>query len=263
MQRWSDMRRIGMVLGLAVMGLGGCVTERAEPIEPTESGVTINERAEETSSEDIPVSTDKEVFGSMIEDVPKGTTRLVDAVTSQYTIQYTDGTSERPSKDGVIYETVIDDLGLIAIKLPNRDDSFGVFNYSRDKEWALHGIQHFTVPDTAGKVRHGLDFPVEELYVTNFEMSQLERPVEMWTLYDETQCITILVTDAFSVADGEVIERRDVSNERYRLNQPEGNGLYYVDQGKLIVVTGNVSEDVLLDLSDSLPEAWSADFPMK
>ncbi|WP_418508243.1 hypothetical protein ACNOIU_10770 [Exiguobacterium mexicanum] len=257
------MRRIGMILGLAVMGLGGYVAERAEPIEPTELGVTINESAEETSSKDIPVMTDKEEFGSMIEDVPKGTVRLVDAVTSQYTLQYTDGTSERPSKDGVIYETVIDDLGLIAIKLPNRDDSFGVFNYSRDEEWGLHGIQNFTIPEAAEKVRHGLDLPEEELFVDNFEMSQLERPVEMWTLYDETQCITILVTDAFSVADGELIEQRDVSNERYRLNQPEGNGLYYVDQGKLIVVTGNVSEDVLLDLSDSLPETWSADFPMK
>lgn len=257
------MRRIGMMLSLAVMGLSGCVAERAEPIEPTESGVTINESAEETSSKDIPVTTDKEVFGSMIEDVPKGTVRLVDAVTSQYTLQYTDGTSERPSRDGVIYETVIDDLGLIAIKLPNRDDSFGVFNYSRDEEWGLHGIQNFTIPEAAEKVRHGLDLPEEEQFVANFEMSQLERPVEMWTLYDETQCITILVTDASSVADGELIDRRDDSNERYRLNQPEGNGLFYVDQGKLIVVTGNVSEEVLLDLSDSLPEAWSVDFPIK
>ncbi|MFY9857079.1 MAG: hypothetical protein WAK79_03360, partial [Exiguobacterium chiriqhucha] len=87
------MRRIGMMLSLAVMGLSGCVAERAEPIEPSESGVTINESAEETSSKDIPVTTDKEVFGSMIEDVPKGTVRLVDAVTAQYTLQYTDGTS--------------------------------------------------------------------------------------------------------------------------------------------------------------------------
>ena len=94
-------------------------------------------------------------------------------------------------------------------------------------------------------------------------MNQLERPVEMWTLYDETERITILSTDAFSVTDGEVIDRRDVSNERYRLNQPVGNGLYYFDQGRLIVVTGNVSEETLLDLSDSLPEASSADFPMK
>lgn len=257
------MRRIGMMLGLAVMGLTGCVVERAEPIEPSESGVTINERAEETSSEDIQVTTDKEVFGSIIEDVPKGTVRLVDAVTAQYTLQYTDGTSERPSKDGVIYETVIDDLGLIAIKLPDREDSFGVFNYSRNEEWMLHGIQNFTIPEAAEKVHHGLDLPEAELFVDNFEMNQLERPVEMWTMYDETQIITILVTDAPSVADGELIERRDVSNVRYRLNQTKGNGLFYVDQGKLIVVTGNVSEEVLLNLSDSLPEVWSVDFPIK
>ncbi|UTT42067.1 hypothetical protein [Exiguobacterium aurantiacum] len=256
------MRRIGIVLGLAVIGLSGCVAERAEP---TESKITVSVNKEEIDStvSDVEETTAKEVFGSMIEDVPKGTTRLLDAVTAQYTLQYTDGTSERPSRDGVIYETVIDDLGLIAIKLPNRDDSFGVFNYSRDEEWALHGIQNVTIPETAEKVRHGLDLPEEELFVTHFEMNQLERPVEMWTLYDETQRITILSTDAFSVADGELIERRDVSNERYRLDQPEGRGLFYVDQGKLIVLTGDVSEEVLLNLSDSLPEASSADFPLK
>ncbi|MCT4782444.1 MULTISPECIES: hypothetical protein [Exiguobacterium] len=82
-------------------------------------------------------------------------------------------------------------------------------------------------------------------------------------MYDETQIITILMTDATSVADGELIERRDVSNERYRLNQPAGNGLYYFDQGRLIVVAGDVSEETLLDLSDSLPEASSSNFPIK
>ncbi|EPE62819.1 hypothetical protein L479_00777 [Exiguobacterium sp. S17] len=233
--------------------------------EPEETEITINVNEEETESSAVEVAetAGKEVFGSMIEDVPKGTNRLVDAVVAQYTIQYTDGTSERPSRDGVLFESVIGDIGLIAIKLPDRDSSFGVFNYSRNEEWVLHGIQNFTVPEAAEKVRHGLDLPEEELFVANFEMNQLEQPVEMWTLYDETQRITILVTDAFGVTEGELIERRDVSNERYRLDQPEGNGLYYVDQGKLIVVTGNVSEEVLLKLSDSLPEAWAADFPMK
>lgn len=66
------MRRIGMMLGLTVMGLSGCVAEQVEPIEPSESGVTINESAEETSSEEMPVSTDKEVFGSMLRTCRKG-----------------------------------------------------------------------------------------------------------------------------------------------------------------------------------------------
>ena len=259
------MRRIGMMLGLAVMGLSGCVAERAEPIEPMESKITVSVNKEEIDSSvsDVEETTDKEVFGSIIEDVPKGTVRLLDAVTAQYTLQYTDGTSERPSRDGVFYEMVIDDLGLIAIQLPNRDDAFGVFNYSRGEEWVLHGIQNVTIPETAVKVRHGLDLSEEELFVAHLKMDQLERPIEMWTLYDATQRITILSTDAFSVADGELIERRDVSNERYRLDQPEGRGLFYLNQGKLIVLTGDVSEEVLLKLSDSLPEAQAVDFPLK
>ncbi|MCT4796172.1 hypothetical protein [Exiguobacterium alkaliphilum] len=250
------MKRRWVIASLAVFGLSGCMAETPAPIERTESEVTSNEETESTSEE-------KDVFGSVIEDVPKGTVRLVDAVTAQYTLQYTDGTSEQPSKEGVFYETVLDNLGLIAIRLPDRDDSFGVFNYSRGEEWMLHGIQHLTVSKAAEKVRHGLDLPEAELFIAHFEMNQLERPVEMWTLYDETERITILSTDSFSVTGGELIDRRDVSNERYRLNQPVGNGLYYFDQGRLIVVTGNVSEETLLDLSDSLPEASSADFPIK
>lgn len=261
------MRRIGIMWSIAVIGLSGCAANEQTIVErgPSDTEVTINvnEGEAESSAVDVPETTEKEVFGSIIEDVPKGTVRLLDAVTAQYTLQYTDGTSERPSRDGVFYETVIDDLGLIAIQLPNRDDAFGVFNYSRGEEWVLHGIQNVTIPETAVKVRHGLDLSEEELFVAHLKMSQLERPIEMWTLYDETQRITILSTDAFSVADGELIERRDVSNERYRLDQPEGNGLFYLEQGKLIVVTGNVSEEVLLKLSDSLPEVWTGDFPMK
>lgn len=254
------MRRIGVIVGLVVVGLSGCGAER---IERTELGVAIQDKTEATASEDTPITTDKELFGSVIEDAPKGTVRLVDAVTAQYTLQYTDGTSERPSKDGVIYETVIDDLGLIAIELPNGDDSFGVFNYSRDEEWVLHGIQNVTIPEAAEKVRHGLDLSEEALFVAHLKMDQPERPVEMWTLYDEKQRITILVTDVFGSLDGEEIERGDGSDERYRLNQPVGNGLFYIEQDRLIVVTGDVSEDVLLKLSDSLPEAGSADFPIK
>ncbi|MCT4782445.1 MULTISPECIES: hypothetical protein [Exiguobacterium] len=169
------MKRLLVIASLAVFSLSGCLVETTAPIERTESEVTINEETKSTSEE-------KDVFGSVIEDVPKGTVRLVDAVTAQYTLQYTDGTSERPSKDGVIYETVIDNLGLIAIKLPNRDDSFGVFNYSRGEEWGLHGIQNFTIPEATEKVHHGLDLPEAELFVVNFEMNQLERPVEMWTM---------------------------------------------------------------------------------
>ncbi|OGX78264.1 hypothetical protein A6395_13055 [Exiguobacterium sp. SH31] len=256
-----------MVLSLAMIGLSACAMDEQKVVErePAHTEVTINVKEEEAKSSEVEVAEadEKEVLGSMIEDVPKGTNRLVDAVVAQYTIQYTDGTSERPSRDGVLYESVIGDIGLIAIKLPDHDSSFGVFNYSRNEEWVLHGIQNFTVPEAAEKVRHGLDLPKEELFVANFEMDQLERPVEMWTLYDETQRITIWVTDAFSVAEGELIERRDALNKRYRLNQPNGNGLFHLEQGKLIVVTGNVSEEVLLILSDSLPEVWAVDFPMK
>jgi hypothetical protein len=69
------------------------------------------------------------------------------------------------------------------------------------------------------------------------------------------------MTDAFSVGDGERINRQEDGVEYDRLNQPSGNGIYYISQDKLILVTGNLSEEELLTLADSLPEPSSVSFP--
>lgn len=247
------MKRIGLMCVL-VLGLTGCTT-----LEEKKVGTDI-EKIETSEMSQAPTS---EWVGTLIEDVPKGIESLADAVVHQITLQYQDGSEGHLSIKDVIYEATVGDIGLVAMAHPNRTPSFGVYHYSRDGEWVMHGIKHFGITDASDKRRHDLALPQDLMYTIDSEIDDVERPVKLWTLYDETQLITILMTDAFSVADGELIERRDVSNERYRLNQPEGNGLFYVDQGKLIVVTGNVSEKVLLNLSDSLPKAWSADFPLK
>lgn len=247
------MKRIGLMCVL-VLGLTGCTTSEEKKV-----GTDI-EKIETSEMSQAPTS---EWVGTLIEDVPKGIESLADAVVHQITLQYQDGSEGHLSIKDVIYEATVGDIGLVAMAHPNRTPSFGVYHYSRDGEWVMHGIKHFGITDASDKRRHDLALPQDLMYTIDSEIDDVERPVKLWTLYDETQLITILMTDAFSVADGELIERRDVSNERYRLNQPEGNGLFYVDQGKLIVVTGNVSEKVLLNLSDSLPEAWSADFPLK
>lgn len=261
------MKRIGIILSIGIIGLSGCVVSERTIVEhePAETEITIDVNEEDKNSSTMKDSeaAEKELLGTIIEDVSKGVNRLAEAVIAQFTIQYKDGTTDRLSEDGILFETVIGNIGIIATKLPDRDGSFGVFTYSRDKEWVMHGIQNFSVSDASAKVRHGLDLPQDKMFIINSELKDIEQPVELWTLYDETQLITILSTDVFSGAEGELIERRKGANERYRLDQPNGDGLFYFDQGKLVVVTGNVSEEVLLRLSDSLPEALSPDFPMK
>ena len=244
------MRRIGIVCVL-VLGLTGCTTS-----EETKS---IKKDRDEV--ETIEVTTSPEWVGTLVEDVPKGTESLSDAVVQQITLQYKDGSEGHLSKNDVIYETTVGNIGLIALGHPDQTPSFGVYHYSRDKEWVMHGMKHFGITDASDKRRHDLALPQDLMYTIDSEIDDVERPVKLWTLYDETQLVTILMTDAFSVGDGERINRHADGVEYYRLNQPSGNGIYYISQDKLILVTGNVSEEELLTLVDSLPEPSSESYP--
>lgn len=244
------MRRIG-VMCVLVLGLTGCTTS-----EETKS---IKKDRDEV--ETIEVTTSPEWVGTLVEDVPKGTESLSDAVVQQITLQYKDGSEGHLSKNDVIYETTVGNIGLIALGHPDQTPSFGVYHYSRDKEWVMHGMKHFGITDASDKRRHDLALPQDLMYTIDSEIDDVERPVKLWTLYDETQLVTILMTDAFSVGDGERINRHADGVEYYRLNQPSGNGIYYISQDKLILVTGNVSEEELLTLVDSLPEPSSESYP--
>ncbi|WP_215142065.1 hypothetical protein [Exiguobacterium qingdaonense] len=244
------MKRIGAMCVL-VLGLTGCTTSE-------ETGSVKKDRDE---VETIEVTTSPEWVGTLVEDVPKGTESLSDAVVQQITLQYKDGSEGHLSTKDVIYETTVGDIGLVAMAHPNQTPSFGVYHYSRDGEWVMHGMKHFGITDASVKRRHDLALPQDLMYTIDSEIEDVERPVKLWTLYDETQLVTILMTDAFSVGDGERINRHVDGVEYYRLNQPSGNGMYYISQNKLILVTGNVSEEELLTLVDSLPEPSSESFP--
>ena len=244
------MRRIG-VMCVLVLGLTGCTT--------SEETKAVEKDIEEV--ETIDLTTSPEWVGTLVEDVPKGTESLSDAVVQQITLQYKDGSEGHLSKNDVIYETTVGNIGLIALGHPDQTPSFGVYHYSRDKEWVMHGMKHFGINDASNKRRHGLALPKDSMYTIDSEIDEVERTVNLWTLYDESQLITILMTDAFSVGDGERINRHADRVEYYRLNQPSGNGIYYISQDKLILVTGNVSGEELVTLVDSLPEPSSRSFP--
>lgn len=245
------MKRIGLMCVL-VLGLTGCTTS-----EEKEVGTDIVE-IETSEVAQAPMS---EWVGTLIEDVPKGTESLADAVVHQITLQYQDGSEGHLSTKDVIYEATVGDIGLVAMAHPNQTPSFGVYHYSRDGEWVMHGMKHFEITDASEKSSHGLVLPEDSMYTIDSEIDDVERPVKLWTFYDESQLVTILMTDAFSVGDGERINRQSDGVEVDRLNQPSGNGIYFISQDKLILVTGNVSEEELLTLADSLPEPSSVSFP--
>lgn len=252
MKRGYQMKRIGAACVLT-LGLVGCTTPKE--MESVET-VQVEEVKEVKSIDESPLPR-QDVIGTTITDVPAGTERISDAVVAQITLQYEGESTGHLSKDMILTETMIGGIGLVAMTVPDRENPFGVFIYDREGEWGQRGMQRFGMPQSSTAVAHGLDFPVKEMNVIHSDYSGADWPVMLWTLYDEKRLISIISTDDFSEVEGEMSDQP----KRYVLDQSYGNGLYYLSQGRLIIVTGNISEEELLTLADSLPKPSSVSFP--
>ncbi|WP_214813702.1 hypothetical protein [Exiguobacterium sp. s196] len=248
------MKRIGIVCVL-VLGLAGCTpSEETKAVE--KAGV---EEVEQEGVIDESQFPDVDVTGTTIAEVQPGTERVSDAVVEQITLQYEDGSTRHLSKDHIITEAMVGGIGLVAMTVPDRENPFGVFIHDERNGWAQRGMQRFGIPETSSAFAHGLDLPNKEMEAISADYSGSDWSVKLWTLYDETRLISIIATDSFTEVEGEMSEQP----EPYVLEQSYGNGLYYLTQGKLIIVTGNISEEELLALADSLPEPSSVSFPFR
>ncbi|WP_337873594.1 hypothetical protein [Exiguobacterium sp.] len=248
------MKRIGVICVL-VLGLAGCMAPKE-----TKSVETVEvKKVEQVEGIDESQFPDAEVTGTMIAEVPPGTEKVSDAVVAQITLQYEDGSTKQLSKDHILTETMVGGIGLVAMTVPDRANPFGVFIHDGKKGWAQRGMQRFGVSETSNASTRGLDLPVKEMEVISSDYSVNDWPVKLWTLYDETRLISIIETDDFTEIEGEMSDQP----KPYLLEQAYGNGLYYLSQDKLIIVTGNISEEELLKLADSLPEPSSGSFPFR
>jgi len=245
------MKRIGIACVLT-LGLVGCTT-------PKEMKSVETVEVEEVKSIGESPLPHQDGIGTTITDVPAGTERIADAVVAQITLQYEDGSTGHLSKEAILSETMIGGIGLVAMTVPDRENPFGVFIYDQEGEWGQRGMQRFGMPHSSTAVTHGLDFPVKEMNVIHSNYSGADWPVMLWTLYDEERLISIISTDDFSEVEGEMSDQP----KRHLLEQSYGNGLYYLSQGRLIIVTGNISEEELLTLTASLPAPSSASFPFE
>ncbi|VXA96345.1 conserved hypothetical protein [Exiguobacterium sp. 8H] len=249
------MRRIGVIC-ILVLGLAGCMTPKETKSIETVDVMDVEEIEKERVIDESQFP-DVEVTGTTIVEVPEGTKQISDAVVVQTTLQYEDGSTRYLSKDHILTETMVGGIGLVAMTVPDRENPFGVFIYDVRNEWAQRGMQRFGIPETSSAFVHGLDLPNKEMEAISTDYSGSDWSVKLWTLYDETHLISIIATDSFTEVEGEMSEQP----EPYVLKQSYGNGLYYLSQGRLIIVTGNISEKELLTMVDSLPEPSSGSFP--
>ncbi|XOS91399.1 hypothetical protein ACLMAB_23080 [Brevibacillus laterosporus] len=87
---------------------------------------------------------------------------------------------------------------------------------------------------------------------------------KIWTFADEKEIVTITVSNRVSFVEHSDPKKISLSNgnEAYISKDHLKNSyLYYFDTGKTIVVSGNVSEQNIINLANSLPSVNSAFFP--
>ena len=252
------MKRVLLLLSISAIVLSGCSIR-----------VNINKEnsAEENlweMEDDFFYEAETGAIGLFAERIPKGVDSLTEAFTSSMTYKFSGGMTKQLTESNIISEATFGKLGILNIRMPDDALAFAVVTYSKEDEWMFQEYRVFNVGDSLGKQDHGLAFPSERMFAFEEDMSHRENLVKRWTLFNGSNVVNILVANhQFSVPPGSRVIREGSEDERFVLEQTKGNGLFFYDEDKVVLLTGNLSEEQLLALSDTLPRVSYELFPFK
>ncbi|WP_232696729.1 hypothetical protein [Brevibacillus daliensis] len=186
---------------------------------------------------------------------------LREAIIHQYEVTFKDGKKANPEKNSVIFETTLGSSSIVAIRSPEGKNNYAIFLYEFNNKWIINGFQRLQ----GGKDfsdKEGLDLPMGKFNALNLKIP--EKNIKLWTFADEKVIVTITVYNRVPFVESSNSEKISLSNgnEAYiTTDRLKNKYLYYFDTGKTIVVSGNVSEQKIINLANSLPTVDSTFFP--
>ncbi|RNB57147.1 hypothetical protein EDM57_10550 [Brevibacillus gelatini] len=206
------------------------------------------------------VTKDKEVESVTVHESPKNVSFPSEAVTYQYKVTFKDGKSIFPQKNDVIFESTLGDTSIVAIRSPEGETNYTVFLYeynNNTEKWVIDGFLRLQ-GGTGFSNKEGLNLPMDKFNALNLEIPKKNKKI--WVFANEKEIVAIAVYNRFPFVETNNPEKITLTNknEAYVLNN---NFLYYLDSGKLIVVSGNTSKQNIINLANSLPSVNSAFFP--
>lgn len=239
--------RLFLFLLLTTFGLIGCTSDEeaipSKQIEPTK------ELASEV----------KEV---KVNEAPSDASSPTEAALNQYEVIFNNGESKFPTKEAPITETTLGNTSVLAIRSPEGKDNYAVFLYAFDKKWFIEGVIRIGfLKEEAYSNEAGLALPMNRFNMANIKIGEGK---EVWAFADSDKIVTISRYDRFvfdDLSSSQEVSIKDGIKAFVGTDSFNNKFLYYFDSEKLITVSGNVSEEQLLKLANSLPSALSAHFP--
>ena len=215
----------------------------------------------ENSEENIKI-----VESIKINEAPKHSKTPSEAITHQFEVIFEDGSTQLPTENDIISETIIGNQGILTIHSPEGKDRYASFLYHMEDEWILDAILRVSaIGDVVFKEKEGLYLPMEEFNFLKIKVEVNSQNQELWVFVDPENIITITTLDRFNFVENSETQKVRLSNENEAYiskDDYENYFLYYYDIEKIIIIAGNIKErEELINIANSLPSVTDPAFP--
>lgn len=206
---------------------------------------------------------EKIVKDAEILEAPENVSTPSEAVTKQFKVNFEDGSHLFPKKNDMIFETVLGENAITAFRSPEGENHYAVFVYTQNENWTMNGLMRFFVDESSFSDSKGLQLPMNNFNVQYLKVSEDKLNREFWAFYDENHVITVSRMDSYSFSNPSSAKEITLKNgtKAFIVSGLEQSSLFYFDVNKVIILSGNIEENEMVALANSLPSAESADFP--
>ncbi|MVP02084.1 hypothetical protein [Paenibacillus lutrae] len=185
---------------------------------------------------------------------------ILDTALEQVEWKLTNGEDVRPSKADLLLHTEIGSQGIVALKIPKSGQTqYNVVALAKtDSKWTITSVLDIPVFNLQ-KNKQGLALPFDQFEIGKQKIADSD----IWAFASDTKLVLIGLYPAKIFTTPEGAENIAVNNHNAWLTTTtEGvPAIYYIENEKLVGITGNLSEVELKKLAMSLPSANAASFP--
>ena len=208
----------------------------------------------------------KSVESIKINEAPKNSKTPSEAIAHQFEVIFEDGSTQLPTENDIISETIIGNQGILTIHSPEGVDVYASFLYHMEDEWILDGILRVSaIGDVIFKEKEGLYLPMEEFNHVQIKVEANPQNKESWVFVDQKNVISITRMDGFAFVENSYIQKVRLTNENEAYiskDNYENYFLYYYDTEKIIIVSGNIKDrEEVIKIANSLPSVTNPSFP--
>ncbi|WP_416729780.1 DUF4367 domain-containing protein [Fictibacillus sp. JL2B1089] len=194
-------------------------------------------------------------------DAPEQKISASQAAVHQYEFVYTNKKKLLPSQSSLVNEVRLGDNSLVILNTQKYDRNFVVFDYKNiDGRWNIQNIVTLDVLDGEYfKNKEKLNLPFNEFVVAKYT----DNNPKLWTFANKEKIVTIAKHDRFTFQDQQAQKKTVGDKELYVHTKEKNSYVYYFDSESVILLSGNLNEEDLIELAASLPSANESSFPTK